>query len=152
MFFFYFVLESALLATQRTGPQEYAVRFSRNFDEICENIWKIHLNSSDQIHAHYILNLTKNMFRTQFFRKHEKFFENEIISITAQFKNKQFIRTRHETQTKSIPNFALKYFNIYQHENYNNFENTQISKSNSTDVKQSNKDTHSQEISRYENI
>ena len=152
MFFFYFVLESALLATQCTSHQEYAVRFSQKSNEIFKNIWKFIDFKCDQIHTYYIFNLTKNMFRAQFFRKHEKFFENKISSLTPQFKNKQFIHTRNETQTRSIHNFTLKYFNISHYEKYNNFKITQISMMNSTAVKQSNKDTHAQEISRYENI
>ena len=114
MIFFYFVLESALLATQRTSPQEYAVRFSQKSDEIFKNIWKFIDFKFDQIHTYYIFNLTKNMFRAQFFRKHEKFFENKIISISTQFQNKQFIRTRHETQIKTTPKFSVAFSFFFQ--------------------------------------
>ena len=152
MFFFYFVLESALLATQRTGPQEYAVRFSRNFGEICENIWKFIDFKCDQIHAHYPFNTTKNTSRLLFLRKHEKFFENWPISITSQFKNKSHIQIPHTSYNKTIPRVSFYSYNISRNEIFSINKLYETSKSNYTDVNKSNEGTHTRKILRYENI
>ena len=110
MFFFYFVLESALLATQRTSPQEYAVRFSRKSHEIFENIWISKSSLCDQIHVKQTLNQTIITNQTTFYRKHVKFFEKSQISTSPKNTKKSltYSNSTHDSDLLTIEAPSLR--------------------------------------------
>ena len=152
MLFFFLFLNDALLATAGTRPKEAAVRSARKSERNMQNIWKFNVDRCDQIHAHYTCIQSKNINRTLFLRKHEKFFQITNISIRNEFRNKQQIQTRHITHNKFIPNLSSKNYNILPNEKYNIYQIDETSKTNFTGINKSNEGTHAHEILGYENI
>ena len=149
MFFFYFVLESALLATQRTSPQEYAVRFSQKSNEIFKNSSISKSPLCDQIHVKQSLNQTIITKHTMFYRKHVKFFEKYEISTS---KN---ITQNSRTFPNSTHDSAPHNDNILKiHSKYTSHihSKSKIQKMNSTDHRNTYRQIYDENFTRFEDI